>query len=160
MAQLEAQLGIKVVPCGIFIDELDPFLAATPDGIILNEDGLIELKCPYSCRNISPENAIQSQKLKFWRFDKSKNSFVVNKKHPYYYQIQGQLHIAQKQFCLFCVWTGQMHQLKVERIERDLDFYTKEMKPKLTNFYLSHMVPEIVDSRIKRNMPIRNELQK
>jgi hypothetical protein len=47
--------------CGLFISEHHPFLAASPDGVI-GDDGLIEIKCPYTARDFTPENAIISKK--------------------------------------------------------------------------------------------------
>ncbi|XP_074028816.1 uncharacterized protein [Leptinotarsa decemlineata] len=43
----EEAMHCKVNNCGLFIDEDNPLLAASPDGIV-GEDGLIEVKCLYS----------------------------------------------------------------------------------------------------------------
>lgn len=42
---LENILSIKIRECGLFIDEFNYFLGATPDGLI-DDNGLVEIKCP------------------------------------------------------------------------------------------------------------------
>jgi len=39
--------------------------------------------------------------------------------HKWYYQVQGQLHITQRQLCYFSVWTGAEIPIRVEKIYRD-----------------------------------------
>lgn len=70
--------------------------------------------------------------------------------------MQGRLHITEKEYCLFCVWTGPEFELKVEKIVRDDDFYMSAMRPKLLQFYNDHLIPEIVDPKKCRSLPIRN----
>ena len=48
--------GLILRKSGIFISNKDGFLAASPDGILFRGDekcGLLEIKCPYSCRNLT-----------------------------------------------------------------------------------------------------------
>ena len=42
-----------------------------------------------------------------------------------------------------------------ERIERDDNFWKTHMESKLVKFYMKCIIPEIVDSRHARGMPIR-----
>jgi hypothetical protein len=147
-------MSIRVKPCGLFIDSEFPFLAATPDGLI-GEDGITEIKCPSSCINMTPDEAIFSRKVTFWSLDKTKKSILgVNKKHSYYYQVQGQLRVTKRQYCLFALWTPQG--MKIERIERDDGFWKDNMEEKLHSFYHNCLLPEIIDPRHTRSMPIRN----
>lgn len=147
-------LNIPVKPCGLFIDTEFPFLAATPDGLI-GEDGIIEIKCPSSCVNMTPDEAIFSRKVTFWCIDKFKKSILgLNKKHSYYYQVQGQLRVTKRQYCLFVLWTPQG--IKTERIERDDGFWKDTMEEKLHSFYHNCLLPEIIDPRHTRSMPIKN----
>lgn len=61
----------------------------------------------------------------FWKkkcFKINQNSEVIfNKNHDWYYQVQGQLHIANKNVCLFAVWTGTEYPLKVVKVFKDTD---------------------------------------
>ena len=61
-------MNIDVQPCGLIVDEKLPFLAASPDGLI-GEDGIVEIKCPASCNELTPEEAILSRKVTFWNID-------------------------------------------------------------------------------------------
>ena len=70
------------------------------------------------------------------------------------YQIQRQLHIANKEFCHFIVYTQQS--IHHEIIKRDFEFWRTKMEEPLSKFYYSALLPEILDSRIKRNLPLRN----
>ncbi|XP_073953228.1 LOW QUALITY PROTEIN: uncharacterized protein [Choristoneura fumiferana] len=151
--QLEKQEGVNVQKCGLFIDSEHFFLGASPDGLF--EEGIVEIKCPYSARNTTPdpEQAIIDKKIKFWKTDGT-----VNTNHDWYYQIQGQLHISQKNVCLFAVWTGAEFRLKSIKINKDDQFWTNNMEPKLIRFYQNCLLPELVDGRKSRTMPIRNIL--
>lgn len=155
IAQLEKQLNIKVFPSGIFIDQIDKCLAASPDGLLRDNKGIVEVKCAYASRDMDPVDAIKLGQIRCFKYDKDTQIISLNKKHPYYYQVQGQLHISQRDYCLFCIWTAPNYNLKVERIERDDSFYENEMRNKLIDFYYKSLLPEIVDPRFNRNMPIR-----
>ncbi|GBM60186.1 hypothetical protein AVEN_214782-1, partial [Araneus ventricosus] len=65
------KMGIKIKSSGLFIDENLPFLAATPDGLI-DDDGTVEIKCPSSCSDLTPEESILKRKITFWTIDKKK----------------------------------------------------------------------------------------
>ena len=129
--QLSAKLNIRINRCGLFIDKEFPFLGATPDGIY--DGGIVEVKCPSSAKNMSPDVAIREKKIKFWKVD-SDGNILVNKSHPWHYQVQGQLRITGADKCIFCVWTGD-NSLKEEVIERDDQFWKEKMEPKLVHSY-------------------------
>lgn len=68
-------------------------------------------------------------------------------------RVQGQLHITQKKYCIFAVWTP--YGIKYTIVKRDDTFWEVKMLPSLKRFYEDCLVPEIIDSRVARNMPIR-----
>lgn len=35
----------------------------------------------------------------------NKGETTINRKHDYYFQIQGQLEVTDRNYCLFAVWT-------------------------------------------------------
>lgn len=72
-----------------------PFLAVSPDGLI-ELDALVELKCPASAKDFTPEEAITNKKIKSCII---KNGNLINRNDNYYYQIQGQLHVTNRMFC-------------------------------------------------------------
>lgn len=130
------------------------FLGATPDGII-DSDTIVEIKCPMSAANLNPDDEIRLRKIKFWNVDrKTKQIIGLNKRNAYYFQVQGQLNITRKEKCIFAVWTGPNFPLKVVEIKRDTHFW-EQMVPKLTSFFFNALLPEIVDPRYTRKLPIR-----
>ncbi|KYM95153.1 hypothetical protein ALC62_14214 [Cyphomyrmex costatus] len=149
--ELSKILKKDIEPCGLFIDSNNPWLGASPDGL-LEEDGLVEIKCPLSAENLTAEEAIHTLPRLKGIFDK-KDPNAMNRNHRFFYQIQGQLNIAQRIFCIFAVWTPR--NMKTVRVNRDNDFWQNKMLPSLTRFYFDCMLPEILDSRYIRHMPIR-----
>lgn len=111
--QLALHLGIPIRTCGLFKDRDLPFSGASPDGIV-EEDKIVEIKCPYSARDMSVEDGIREKKINFWKRDKEGN-INRNKNHDWYFQAQGQLHVRQRKTCIFAVWTEV--DMKVELID-------------------------------------------
>lgn len=105
--QLEAQLKIKILPSGLFVDINLPFLAASPDGII-GDDSLVEIKCPSSAKELSPEEAVTIGKIKSCLVNN--RQLQLKRSDNYYYQVQGQLHISRRMYCYFCIWTPKGNQ--------------------------------------------------
>ena len=149
---LETKLNKKIQECGLFIDVDNPCLGASPDGLI-DDDGLVEIKCPLSAENLTADEAIEKLPLIKGIFDK-KDTNKMNRNHQYFYQVQGQLNITQRNYCIFAIWTPKS--LKTVRVNRDQIFWKKRMVDVLTRFYYECMLPEILDSRHNRHMPIRD----
>jgi len=154
-----------------------PFLGASPDGFVGN-NGIVEVKC-FLCvgqekikayvanlqgldSNGNPiyiDGMRKAKSKKFSAFcleidEKSKDKNVQLKRTSnYYYQVQGQLAITEKQFCEFIVYTDA--DFFVERITFDKDLWDNVMVPKLEWFYMECLLPELLDSRIQRGMKVR-----
>ncbi|XP_034194815.1 uncharacterized protein LOC117611036 [Osmia lignaria lignaria] len=148
LRQLETELGIHILPCGLFIDAIVPYLGAIPDGLV-NYDTIVEVKCSESAKDLSPAEAIKQLPAirRIFRGDE------MNKIHHYYYQVQGQLHITNRQCALFCLWTKKG--IKITKVQRDDRFWATEIEQKLKRFYEDSMLPKIIDSRFNRQQPIR-----
>lgn len=54
------------------------------------------------------------------------------------------------------MWSNNSEPLKVEVIERDDHFWKDKMEVKLRNFYMDCILPELIDPRHPRRLPIRN----
>lgn len=67
----------------------------------------------------------------------------INKKHKYYAQVQGQLNITQRKYCIIVFWTKKG--LKTEQIFKDDTFWNEEMLPRLKKFYFNYLLPELID---------------
>lgn len=116
--------------CGLFIDKDLPFLGASPDGLV-GDKKIVELKCPYAARDQSVDDAIEAKKIIFWKKTKNGNT-ILNKKHDWFFQAQGQIHIAQRKTCIFAVWTNV--DMKIEVIDEDKTFWN-EMENKLKKIF-------------------------
>lgn len=94
----------KVNKCGLFIDINNPYLGASPDGLV-GEDGMVEVKCLHSVQEEDLPEAVKD-KQKGLCLEKSKNGKLQLKKtHYYYFQVQGQLNLWKRQWCAFVVFT-------------------------------------------------------
>jgi exodeoxyribonuclease (lambda-induced) len=135
-----------VKKCGLVVCSTNGIFGASPDGLI-GEDGIIEVKCPYTIRFEDPNN---------WASKKNSPLKVVNgelqlsRKHNYYFQVVMQLFVTQRQWCDFFVYTtvGTF----TERIfwnPESIEIW-KTMKEKLETFWIEDLAPEIVDSRLGR----------
>lgn len=136
--------GSTVTECGLFVDKEHPFLCTSPDGLV-GEDGLIEIKCPFTAKDAS---VLDGDALKVVGIQNGQLKPI----HKYFHQIQGQLNITQRKWCDLVVWC--LNDVKIFRIERDLKFWD-EILPKLKYFYISCILPELVNPRHPRKLPIR-----
>ena len=124
--------GIWLSPSGM--------LGASPDGLV-GDDGIIEVKCTYSCR-ATPLSAM-ADKLYLKYVD---GRFELNLCNAtglqYYHQVQGNLHLTGRAVCYFIVWTpAETHIFNIKR-----DAAWAENIPLLENFYKSHFLPAFIGS--------------
>ncbi|KAF2879379.1 hypothetical protein ILUMI_26792 [Ignelater luminosus] len=127
--------GECVRSCGLFLD----LECASSDGLIGN-DGILEMKCPKSAKNMLISEAVQ--KLKNFYLDKN-----CSLKKPII------IITRCKGNCDFAVWKPK--DLLIQRIYQDEDFWHAKVFPKLKFFYEKALFHEIVDPRKSRNMAIR-----
>ncbi|XP_062598380.1 uncharacterized protein LOC134259793 [Saccostrea cucullata] len=127
--------GHTVYDTGICVSLTNPYLAASPDGII-DEDTVVEVKCPYVARN----EMISRQTVPYIRQNDGK--FSLDKNHDYYYQVQGQLFCAEKKICYFIVYT--FNDILFFPIQRN-DNFISEMIRKLNIFYENHFRTAVLE---------------
>ncbi|KAL4103976.1 hypothetical protein QTP88_019289 [Uroleucon formosanum] len=80
--QPEDLLKIKIQSAGLIVDKNIPFIAASPDGI-LDDESLVEIKCPASAKELAPEDTIQSNKIKYCSINmvyQGENMLVIESK--------------------------------------------------------------------------------
>ena len=82
---------------GIWLHECG-YLGASPDAFVVNEDAIVEVKCPWSMRNDDLYVVLQENKEYF--ISKINEEWEINVNHPYFHQIQGQLHMCKKSVTL------------------------------------------------------------
>lgn len=104
----EKQTNLKVKPTGIWLHRCG-FLGASPDGLICDDaSSIIEIKCPYKYRaEKSLEECLSIDKGYLLWYDTNSKQYIINNNHDYYHQIQGLLHILEKECCYAIIWTPQ-----------------------------------------------------
>ncbi|XP_066599929.1 uncharacterized protein [Prorops nasuta] len=150
---LQKEINKQIRSCGLFIERKLSYLGASTDGLI-DDEGIVEIKCSFTGKDLSAKEVIEA-KLHLRRiFGNRKMNKTMNKRYNYYYQVQGQLQITQRQYCLFSIWTPKS--IVTIRVERDDEFWHRQMETKLVRFYEYCLFPEILDRRKNRNMQIRD----
>lgn len=126
-----------ILTCGIFLSE-SGVLGASPDGIV-DEDHVVEVKCPFKFRKLVLTEALKNDYSYIVHFDGT-GKIWVNKKHPYYHQIQGQIYLSGRKGCHLCIWTPKqvIHCLILKDLSWSCNI--KEME----DFYFDKYVPYIV----------------
>uniref|UniRef100_A0A1X7V7Q7 YqaJ viral recombinase domain-containing protein n=1 Tax=Amphimedon queenslandica TaxID=400682 RepID=A0A1X7V7Q7_AMPQE len=83
------------------------FLAASPDGIVSSvgevNGGINEIKCPYTCRNLSVVE--ECSKIKPFHWEVVNGQVKLKRNHWYYCQVQGTMGIVCVERCDFVIWT-------------------------------------------------------
>ena len=87
---------------GIFLSKIQPLIGASPDGMIDNGRGLLEIKCPYSLRtNNLKEDLEEVPKNSFFTLVNGK--LCLKKEHPYHYQVQTQMFCTNARYTDFFI---------------------------------------------------------
>ena len=89
---------------GLVVNNEFSFLGVSPNGLVCDggQSGLIEIKCPYTARNMSVDEACQS--IPGFYLQKGLNDNIsLSETQNYYAQVQGQLMVTGCKFCDFIV---------------------------------------------------------
>ena len=98
-----------------------PFLGATPDGCVYSPSstephGFLEVKCPYSQRDMMPLDACAAPGFCCEVQQASSLGIKLRRTHQYYYaQVQGQMAVGNRKWCDFVIYTKRG--IAIERIE-------------------------------------------
>jgi len=149
--------GLSIVDSGLVINSQWPFIAATPDGVInctCHGQGVLEIKCPYSHRYESVEEAASNDKKFCLKEDQG--IIKLDSTHAYYHQIQTQLFVCNVDYCDFCVCTfptqSEGSALYIERVRRDATFW-EDCVTKSKLFFTTCLLPEILGNWYTRVPP-------
>ena len=107
---LKALLDVEIFDTGLIVKTGQPWLCASPDGLVLNKSGEIfalEIKCPSSCigKDINVPYVVNDQ---------------LKQNHPYYTQIQIQLYCCDLDKCLLFVYSSNDY--KIIEVTKNNDF--------------------------------------
>ena len=97
-----SHINFKYANVGLMVNPLYPHLDAGPDGFVQCDccpgKGLLEIKCPLTAKDLDPNDLRGKPQLCL------RVTGVITS-HAYFTQIQGQLVIADRQYCDLVVWT-------------------------------------------------------
>ena len=86
IAQYNSENQDKITRCGCFISKKHSNILASPDGLILSKNTVVEVKCPWSRKDDNPNVRIPD----FCFFDDDCN-IQLKEDHAYFWQIQCQM---------------------------------------------------------------------
>lgn len=148
LGELKKGKHINLKKCGLFVDVDHGQLAASPDRIVVSGDGipvgLLEVKCMYSHRTVSPQEAVVANQNKSNFPAKIINGkYILKTQHQYFYQIQMQMGVTKFPWCDFALFTSTEDDVLVIRVEFDQDFWNT-IKPKLLHFHNENVLPALI----------------
>ena len=139
--QQSGHSGLVVEKCGLFVSPENPWLAASPDGMVHDPCdssqplGLVEIKNPHSARHMTLSEACGSSTFCLEQQERDGQVMCrLKRRHNYYYQIQCQLYCVDREWCDFVLRTDK--DLHIERIYRDRTWWEQQL-PKLNSFYFN-----------------------
>ena len=137
---------LSLISKGLMISKTRPFIGASPDNITsckctpLCERILVEYKCPWSHKDLDPKEAfLQPEIGGMWQND----TFFLQEKSRYFYQIQLLMHVTELKKCDLVVWTQKG--IFCHRIMYAPLFFEK-ICIKLKRFWLTSVVPHMLES--------------
>jgi len=136
----EKYTGLKVEETGIWLDS-SGVLGASPDGFV-GRNGVFEAKCPYTQRNSTISEAIESGN--FYLSKQADGTVMLNKDHVYWHQVQGQMFLTGRMVCYFMVWTSK--DFVALTIKRDESW--SDNIELMKEFYCTKLFPKIIEGEL------------
>ena len=141
----QGHVNLSVEDCGFIVSLYEGWIGASPDGRVHDPssdqpNGLLEIKCPYTKRAQTPQEACEDAGF-YCTLENGKLKLKHN--HAYYHQVQQQLYVSKDMFswCDFCIYTTKG--CLVTRITLD-EKWVKENIPKLEAYFEECMLEEII----------------
>ena len=151
--------GIDVVveSVGMILSKDRPGFGASLDGIVSDSSadiikGGLEVKCPISKLNMTVDKACSDNT--FYLTQAMNGTISLKKNANYFYQVLGQMYIAELKWVDFVVWFGPENDIFVQRIYFDSELWFKSCLPKLDLFYKWEIVPELLTRRVQRKIQL------
>lgn len=135
--------GLKVLRCGLVIHLTQPWLCASPDGIIWdgNIAKVLEIKCPISLRYSPLLQDDGEIKVPYLKRD-GNGRIHLKETHQYYTQCQILLYCTGLNICTFLIYSEKYDSLIIE-IPRDEEFL-QSVVPKLEWFYFTYLLNRLI----------------
>lgn len=117
------------------------FLGASPDGLV-GMNHIVEVKCPWKFRNKVLSTEIENDHS--YIVYKENDQILVNKQHPYWDQIQGQLYLTNRKFCCLVIWTPM--QSIITEVEKDNE--CESNLEILEAFFIQKYIPYSIENNL------------
>ncbi|XP_060568496.1 uncharacterized protein LOC132727107 [Ruditapes philippinarum] len=148
LKEKEENLKYKIDIPGLIVDKLNPYLAASSDGVVVGSkgpEGLIEIKTLLQNKKAMIKESAENDKA--FCLSVQNGIIQLKKNHKYFYQIQGQMNIMNFKWCDLIIRRVNPHDMFIQRIYCDTELWRNVMIPKLKAFYFTHMLPELAVPR-------------
>ena len=156
IAVYEQAENVQVERSGLWLSR-NGIVGALPDGFVVT-DKAIEVKCPYSARDVSLQSLASSksfflscsppQEKEMGMASSQSVDFDLNTKdklgEKYYHQIQGVLHITGRSVCDLVVWTPS--ETVVITVSKE-DEWAKNIQD-IEEFYRQYFLPVFLEGGI------------
>ena len=134
-----------VFDAGLVVYPSFSYLGASPDGKVYDPTekdpfGLLEIKNPYTWRNLLMEEACKDPNFCLHMVN-GKPKLKEHDKSGYYDQVQGQLAVTGLPWCDFVVHLSGSRNINVERIYFNQRHWDENLFPKLKKFNFDHALP-------------------
>lgn len=127
-----------VKQCGLIVSEKNPWLAYSPDGVLITDNKpskLLEIKCPYGGIKMSVEELCSTLKY----LELRDNLMTLKKKHAYYAQVQLGMAVLNVMETDFLIYASSDNSIKIFSIPFDAEYFS-EMFHTLKLTYFNNML--------------------
>lgn len=154
--------NFKIDEVGFCISTKTPEFGASADGIMSCDccgEGCFEIKCPYRLQKVpNKEFSIKEfAEMKESYLVRVEGSYLLDRNHTYYYQIQLHMYALEKKFCDFIIWCSDFcytvrylfdEKFVAEKLSQASKFHKYVIKPEL----LSRSYTEIHNDAVEIEM--------
>ena len=140
-------VAVEVRVCGLVVDLEFPWLAASPDRIVIDpsenkekKQGCLEVKCPLSCQKMTIVEACR--KVSAFCLIEEDGGMFLSRSHAYFYQVQTEMHVTNCKCCDFVVWSP-LHQPFIQCVSYDPKFMKMSIM-KAHKFHFDQFLPAVL----------------
>jgi hypothetical protein len=147
--------NLKVAASGLRVSGSDQYIRASPDGLVScachPKQWLLEIKCPWTSRDIDPVDAVKSGVIKYVTNVNDTFSLRPGATCGYFEQVQGTLAVTGLEHCDFVIWTTRG--MLIIPVKFDQIFW-ETAKRNLQLFFENYVIAEILTERVRRSLPL------
>lgn len=148
----ETMLNKQVKEVGVIVSKDQPWLCASPDGIVVEDGcivGLVEIKCPSSCEKL-PIVDLVNKKCNVPYLGILGNEIILKKSNVYYTQCQVQMYVCGLNLCDLFIYSPLENGSCIISVHRDESFI-EEVILKSEDFYFTHFLPILYSKTKEEN---------